>query len=39
MQTFVDWIRNHLLTAVLIVGAAYTLLYVFRHRKDLFYKK
>jgi hypothetical protein len=39
MKGFVDWLQDHALTAVLVLGSAYSVFFVFTHRKELFYKE
>ena len=39
MKTFVNWLSEHTLTAVLILGTVYAVWFVFAHRKELFYKE
>lgn len=39
MKTFVDWVSDHSLTALLTAGLIWAIGYVFVKRRELFHKK
>ncbi len=39
MEAFVDWLSHHVLTAILIVGTVFAVVYVINNRKSLFWRE
>lgn len=39
MKSFVEWLSDHTLTTVLVLGTVYAVWFVVAHRKELFYKE
>lgn len=39
MKSFVEWLSDHTLATILVLGTVYAVWFVIAHRKSLFYKE